>query len=192
MKVYYCDVCRESTMHSLVREKTNLYKCEECGNYVTITPEKEIVVNAIISSEGESERGKVRLKEGENVEKGDELVVEVEEGFKIGEVTSIELEDGKRIDLSPSDKIKTVWLRDIGEVGVKFSLHKRAITTPVTLYMPGETEIRVGEDIDIENKRFRITKIKTRDGRLYGREGDTVMAKDVKRVYAMFQSKIKK
>ena len=188
---FYCEVCGEETPHKLIREKTHLYRCEVCGNYASFPPEREVVVNAIISFEGESEKGKVRLKEGEEVEKGDELIVETESGFRIGEVTSIELSNNKRSEEASAKEIRTIWLRDTGEVGVRISLHKRAITTPVTLYVPGETEFSVGEELEFGNKRYRITKIKSRDGKLFERRGDSVAAKNIRRVYAKFEAKIK-
>ncbi len=176
----------------LIKEKSHLYRCKECGNYANFPPGKEISCRAIISFEGESERGEVKLKEGEMVEKGDELVVETESGFRIGEVTSLELKNGKRSDLATAEEVETVWLRDVGEVAVRISLHKRAVTTPITIYMPGESELRVGEELEIGNKRFRVSKIKTRDGRVVDRQNDSVMAKDIKRVYAKFERKIRK
>ena len=193
MKQYfYCEVCKEETPHKLIRAKTHLYKCEECGNYANFPPEKEILVNAIISFEGESEKGKVRLKESERVEKGEEFIVETDSGFRIGEVTSIELGGDKRSEEGEAREIRTLWLRDTGEVGVKISLHKRAITTPVTIYVPGETEFSVGEDLEFGNKKYRITKIKSRDGRILDRRGESIRAKDIRRVYAKFEAKLKK
>ncbi len=189
---FYCEVCGEETEHKLIRKRTHLYMCEECGNYATFPPEKEIIVNAIISFEGESERGKIRLKESEKVEKGDELIVETDSGFRIGEVTSLELVNNKRGEEAEAKEIRTIWLRDTGEVGVRISLHKRAITTPVTIYVPGETEFRVGEELEIGNKKFRISKIKSRDGKVIDRRNAGVRAKDIKRVYAIFQSKVRK
>ncbi|MBO8181945.1 MAG: hypothetical protein H0Z28_04020 [Archaeoglobus sp.] len=188
---FYCEICGEETPHKLIREKTHLYMCEECGNYANFPPEKEIVVNAIISFEGESERGKVRLKESEEIEKGDEFIVETDSGFRIGEVTSIELLNDKRSETANAKQIKTIWLRDTGEVGVRISLHKRAITTPVTIYVPGETEFTVGEELEFGNKRYRITKIKVREGKVLDRKGDSIKAKNIRRVYAKFEGKIK-
>ena len=188
---FYCEICGEETPHRLIREKTHLYMCEECGNYANFPPEKEIVVNAIISFEGESERGKVRLKESEEIEKGDEFIVETDSGFRIGEVTSIELLNDKRSEIANAKQIKTIWLRDTGEVGVRISLHKRAITTPVTIYVPGETEFAVGEELEFGNKRYRITKIKVREGKVLDKKGDSIKAKNIRRVYAKFEGKIK-
>jgi uncharacterized Zn finger protein len=189
---FYCEVCGEETEHTVVSERRHLYRCVVCGNHEAFPPEKEIMCRAIISHEGESERGIVRLRSGEVVEKGEEMVVETESGFRIGEVTSLELRGGARSEIGEAENISTVWLRDIGEVAVKFSLHKRAITTPITIYMPGESRIRIGEDIEVEGKIFKITKIKTRDGKVVDRDRDEVVAKDVKRVYAMFERKVRK
>jgi uncharacterized Zn finger protein len=189
---FYCEVCGEETPHKLIREKNHLYRCEECGNYANFPPEKEITINAIISFEGESERGRVRLKESEEVGKGDELIVETESGFRIGEVTSIELTNSRRSEGAEAKEIRAIWLRDTGEVGVRISLHKRAITTPLTIYVPGETEFRVGEELEFGNKRYRITKIKPRNGGVVDRKGESIKAKNIKRIYAKFEAKIKR
>jgi uncharacterized Zn finger protein len=192
MRYFYCEICKDETPHKLIRAKTHLYRCDECGSYANFPPEKEIAVKAIISFEGESEKGIVRLREDDKIEEGDELIVETDSGFRIGEVTSIELMSNRRAEEAEAREIKTIWLRDVGEVGVRISLHKRAITTPVTIYVPGETEFRIGEELEFGNKKYRITKIKSRDGRVLDKNKEAIKAKDIRRVYAKFEAKIKR
>jgi uncharacterized Zn finger protein len=189
---FYCDICQNETEHELIKEKTHLYRCKDCGTFSTHLPEKEIEVRAIISSEDESEKGKLFLKESEIVEKGDEMIVDVSNGFRIGEVTSLELKNGKRTEISDAKSIATVWLRDTGEVAVKISLHRRSVTSPMTIHTSGETEFKIGDELEIGNKKYRITKIKSRDGKVIDRIDDTVKAKNIKRVYAKLESKIKR
>jgi uncharacterized Zn finger protein len=193
MKVYiYCDSCKEETEHILIRQDKHLYKCKECGSVTQYLPEKEFDVKAIISSGATSEVGKVRLKESDIVKIGDEVIVETDEGFKVGEVTAIELRDRKRrVQIADAKDIYAVWLRNVSEVDVKFSLHKGPVTTPYKLKTSGETEFEVGEKINIDGLLFRITRIKTIDGRLLRKERDKAKAKEIKRIYAMFVKKLR-
>ncbi|RLI84146.1 MAG: hypothetical protein DRO98_08855 [Archaeoglobales archaeon] len=183
----YCETCKEETEHELIRAEKHLYRCKECGTVSQHLPEKTIKVKAIISSGPESEVGSVLLKKSDLVEKGDELVVEVEEGFKIGEVTSIEFSNGRRGEVGEAKDIQTIWLRDVGEVIVKISLHKGPVTTPYKLATSGETEFEVGEVLNIDGRNFRITRMKLIDGRLLKKSGDKARAKEIKRIYAMYE-----
>ncbi len=188
---FYCDCCGEETRHELIRRDKNLYRCTRCGMVSQHLPEREITVKAIISSGPVSEVGRVNLKESDIVKIGDELVVETDEGFKIGEVKAIELKNRKRVGIASAVDVDTIWLRNVGEVEVKFSLHKKAVTTPYKMTTSGETEFRIGETIRIENLLFRITRMKLIDGRLLKRIGDSAKAKEIKRVYAIFERKLK-
>jgi uncharacterized Zn finger protein len=188
MKLYlYCDGCGDETEHELVRRDKNLYRCRICGS-VQVFKERDVEVKAVISTGEFSEVGKIRLKESDVVNVGDELVVETEEDLKVGMVTAIEVGD-KRVQSSEAKEIDTLWLRNIGEVDVKFSLHKGAVTTPYKLKTSGETEFEIGERITIDNLLFKITRIKTIDGKLLKRDGERAKAKDIRRIYAMFLKK---
>ncbi len=185
----YCDTCKDETEHVLIREEKGLYRCVECGTVTQYFPEKEIRIKAIISTGAISRVGSVVLKELDIVEVGDEIVVDVGEGFRVGEVTAIELKDGRRTKFAEVKEISTVWLRDVSEVTVKFSLHKGPVTTPYKMVTSGDTEFRVGERVNIDNTVFRITRMKLIDGRLLKREGQSAKAKEIKRIYAMFERK---
>ncbi len=190
MKQYiYCDSCREETLHELVREDKNLYRCTECGTHTTYVPAKEVEIRAIISIGARSVRGKIRVKEGDLIEKGDEYIVDTSEGHKIGEVTSIELKDGSRAEAAEVKNVSTVWLRDVGEVEVRFSLHKRSVTSPYKMLVDGETEFEIGEVINIDGKKFRIHRIKLLEGGVLKRPGSRARARDIRRVYAKYEGK---
>jgi len=185
----YCDVCKEETLHEIVREEKNLYKCLECGTHVIYTPEREVKLRAIISSGATSKKGELRAREGDIIEKGDEYIVDTDEGHKIGEVTSIELKDGKRVEVGNVKDISTVWLRDVGEVLVKFSLHKRSVTTPYKMLTDGETEFEVGEVLNIDGRKFRIHRIKLIKGGVLRRPGSKARAREIKRIYAKYEGR---
>ncbi len=185
----YCDVCGEETEHELIRADKNLYRCKVCGSVVELREDRELELRAIISSGPESEKGKLRVKENEVLEVGEEVVVEVEDGFKVGEITSLEFKNGARAETALAKEVSTVWLRDVGEVIVKMSLHKGAITTPYRMLVSGETEFEVGEVLEINRRHFRITRIKLINGRLLKKEGEVAEAKEIRRVYAMYEPK---
>lgn len=187
----YCDTCKDETEHELIREDKQLYRCLECGTVTQYHPEKEIRVKAVISTGAISRVGSVVFKELDTVEVGDEIVVETEEGFRVGEVTAIELKDGSRTSFAEVKDVETIWLRDVSEVEVKFSLHKGAVTTPYKMVTSGETEFRIGERVNIDNLIFRITRMKLIDGRLLKREGQRAKAKQIRRIYAMFERKVR-
>lgn len=187
----YCDTCKDETEHELIREDKQLYRCLECGTVTQYHPEKEIRVKAVISTGAISRVGSVVFKELDTVEVGDEIVVETEEGFRVGEVTAIELKDGSRTSFAEVKDVETIWLRDVSEVEVKFSLHKGAVTTPYKMVTSGETEFRIRERVNIDNLIFRITRMKLTDGRLLKREGQKAKAKQIRRIYAMFERKVR-
>jgi len=190
MKQYiYCDSCREETLHELVREEKNLYRCTKCGTYTTYVPEKEIELRAVISTGARSVRGKIKVRESDFIEKGDEYIVDTNEGHKIGEVTSLEMKNGSRAETGEARDVATVWLRDVGEVEVRFSLHKRSVTSPYKMLVDGETEFEIGEVINIDGKNFRIHRIKLLEGGVLKRPGSRARARDIRRVYAKYESR---
>lgn len=182
----YCDTCKDYTTHRLINPNKNLFQCEGCGSVVEYRKEKKIQLRAIISKDDESEVGKIEISPDETLSKGEEIVVETESGYRLGEITSIELKGGKRVDLSTPENIETVWLRDIGEVKVRISLHKGAVTTPYEIFTPGEVEFSVGEILPVEGKKYRITRIKLINGGLLKKEGRSAKAKEIRRIYAQF------
>lgn len=182
----YCDSCKEETLHTLINPSKHLFQCDVCGSVVEAAPEKKIELRAIISRDDVSERGKIEVPKSEVLTKGDEIVVEVGEGYRIGEITSIELRNGKRVDVANAEDIETVWLRDVGEVKVRISLHKGPVTTPYEIFTSGEVEFTVGEILPVEGRQYRITRIKLINGGLLKKEGRSAKAKEIRRIYAQF------
>ncbi|WP_456369881.1 HVO_0476 family zinc finger protein [Geoglobus sp.] len=182
----YCDSCKEETPHNLLNPSRNLFQCEFCGSVVEVTPEKRVEIRAIISRDDVSERGKVEVPVSETLTRGEEIVVEVGDGYRIGEITSLELKNGKRVDVARAEDIETVWLRDVGEVKVRISLHKGPVTTPYEIFTSGEVEFTVGEILPVEGRQYRITRIKLINGGLLKKEGKSAKAKEIRRIYAQF------
>ncbi len=188
--VEYCDVCEEETEHELIAPHKNLYRCRVCGSVRQIVPEKEIDLKAILSSGEESEVGRVRVKESETLRVGEEVIVEVGEEVKVGEITALELKNRKRAEFANARDVYAVWLRNVSEVDVKFSLHKGAVTTPYKMRTTGETEFEVGERINIDSVIYRITRIKRIDGKLLKRRGEKAKAKEIRRIYAIYVKRV--
>ncbi len=180
----YCDNCGELTEHEMV--KGSLYRCLICGTHVHQVPEKEVELKAIFSRDKETVIGTVKLSEGEELVKGSELVVDFGAESRLGRITAIQLKDGRTVEFARAKDAQAVWLKETGEVYVKFSLHKRSVTTPYKVLFDGETEFMVGEEIEFDGRKFVITRIKLIDGRLLRREGEKAVAKDIKRVYATY------
>ncbi|MCS7119222.1 MAG: HVO_0476 family zinc finger protein [Archaeoglobaceae archaeon] len=180
----YCDCCKGVTKHEVV--KKNLYRCSVCGTHINFTPKREVEIEAIFSSGSETEIGKIRMAEDEEIFRDSELVVDFEKESKIGRVTALQLKDGRISDFSKAKNVYAVWLRNVGEVTIKFSLHKRTVTTPYKMKFDGETEFVVGEIIELKKKKYRIHRIKLLNGGLLKKEGERALAKDIKRVYATY------
>lgn len=180
----YCDNCKEFTEHESVKE--NLYRCSICGTHVQLIPEKEVELKAILSEEDITKIGTVKLPEGEEIIKGNELIVDLEGESRLGRVTAIQLKNGTTVEFAKARDARAIWLKEVGEVYVKFSLHKRAVTSSYKALFDGETEFAVGEEIEVEGKRYVIKRIKLIDGRLLKKDGEKAIAKDIKRVYATY------
>ncbi len=182
----YCDSCKEEVVHEQITPSKNLFRCENCGSVIEVTPVKKVEIRAIISMDDISEKGKVDLPRSEIIQKGQEIVVETDIGYRIGEITSIELENGKRVEIASAEDVKTLWLRDVGEVKVRISLHKGSVTTPYEIFTSGEAEFSVGEILPVEGRNYRITRIKLINGGLLKKNGRSAKAKEIKRIYARF------
>ncbi|MCX8172135.1 MAG: HVO_0476 family zinc finger protein [Archaeoglobaceae archaeon] len=180
----YCDTCKEITEHEMV--KKTLFRCLACGTHTQLTREKEVEIKAILSKEAITKIGAVKLSEEEELIKGNELVVDLEGESRLGRITAIQLKDGRIVEFARAKDSTAVWLKEVGEVYVKFSLHKKAVTSPKRILFDGETEFFVGEEIEIDGKRYIIRRIKLIDGKLLKKEGERAVAKDIKRVYATY------
>lgn len=182
----YCDHCREIKEHR--RVKDNLYRCLTCGTHTHLMPKKEVKIKAILSEEEITKTGTLKISEDEELIKGKEMIVDLEGESKLGRITAIQLKDGRTVEFAIAKDAKAIWFKQVGEVYVKFSLHKKSVTTPYKAIFDGETEFAVGDEIEVEGKRFSIRRIKLLDGRLLKREGEKAFAKDIKRIYATYSA----
>ncbi|MFP8888211.1 HVO_0476 family zinc finger protein [Natrialbaceae archaeon A-CW2] len=171
-------------------------RCGECGHVHKIQPEpeREVTLDVIVSQDGESFTANVTTSEDETVELGDEFLLETDEVLATVRVTSIELEEMKRVERAPAPDIQTVWTREVDNVSVNITIHpqdgRRDDSRSITAHVPGDYEFTVGETESFGDDEFEIDAFVVRsdaDGYFRDRfeeEGDTVLAKDAKRVYA--------
>ncbi|MCS7130073.1 MAG: hypothetical protein NZ872_01485 [Archaeoglobaceae archaeon] len=180
----YCDNCKDFTEH--VNIKDRVFRCSLCGTHVHLMPRKELKIRAIFSEEDRTRIGSIKVFEDEELFKGNELVVDFENESRVGRITAIQLRDGRIVEFARAKDSVAVWLKEVGEVYVKFSLHKKAVTSSYKILFDGETEFKINEEIEIEGKRYVIKRIKLIDGRLLKKEGEKAIAKDIKRIYATY------
>lgn len=182
----YCDTCNEITEHEMIKEA--LFRCLVCGTHTQLTRKREVEIKAILSEEAITKIGTLKLSEEEELIKGNEFVVDLEGESKLGRITAIQLKDGRVVEFAKAKDSKAVWLKEVGEVYVKFSLHKKAVTSSRKILFDGETEFSVGEEIEIDGKKYVIKRIKLIDGKLLKKDGERAVAKDIKRIYATYSS----
>ncbi|NYT05485.1 MAG: hypothetical protein GKC04_03810 [Methanomicrobiales archaeon] len=183
-----CPVCRDETAHDILKEGTDVVvRCTVCGTVHRIPRPKEpktLVVKAIVSHEQESHVCSVELEENERCAVGDMLVAECGEEVMGVEVTAIE-RSGVRVQKAVAEEIETLWTRLVEQVVVKASVHDGRRTIPVYVASAGETDFVIGELYQAGSIRFRITRIKLRDGALMKKEGWKAYARKIKRIYGI-------
>ncbi|MFC6716240.1 HVO_0476 family zinc finger protein [Natrialbaceae archaeon GCM10025810] len=186
------------TVHEVLSQGGGSFtvRCGECGHVhkVQPEPEREVTLDVVVSQEGESFTANVTTPEGETVEVGDEFILETEEVLSTVRVTSVELEEHRRVESAPAEEIETVWTREVDNVAVNVTIHpkdgRKDDSRSTTVYVPGDYEFTVGETETFGDDEFEIDAFVVRgdasgyDRDRYEIDGDTVLAKDAKRVYA--------
>ncbi len=183
-----CPVCEEEQEHEVLKENGSLLvRCTECGHvHRTERPSRPAVieVKAVVSRETESRVCSIELLSDEECSEGDLLVAECGDEVMGVEVTGIEAGE-KRPMRARADEISTLWTRLIDEVVVRASVHDGRKTIPVYARADGEDEFSVGEVVDFNGIRFRITQIKMREGQVLRKEGWKTVARKIKRMYGV-------
>jgi uncharacterized Zn finger protein len=186
------------TVHEVLTEGGGALtvRCSECSHVHKVQPERqrEVTLDVIVSQEGESFTANVTVPEDQTVEVGDEFILETEEVLSTVRVTSIELDGQKRVDDADADEIETVWTREVDNVAVNVTIHpqdgSRDDSRSITVHVPGDYEFEVGSIEEFGDDEFEIDAFVVRqdassyDRDRYEMEGDTGIAKDLKRVYA--------
>jgi uncharacterized Zn finger protein len=173
--------------HKILKETNELLiQCTLCNAVHShiILKKTNKNIRVVVSTGEQSSTGRLIVESDEIVSIDDEFIVEDESGRQANlvQITSIE-SDGRRVDNARADEILTLWARLIDPVVVKISITRGWKTETVDIEVPGEQQFTVGEIISSGPNRFRIKKIKIRNGRFIQNEGETVMAKNIKRVF---------
>jgi len=156
-------------------------ECPSCSPDAAVP--RQVHVRVIVSKGERSVH--VRALLSGTIWTGDELLIDDEatgEAYPV-KVTSIEVRD-KRVDSAAAEDIKTVWARAIDEVTVKIAVSHRQTTESIEMRVPGDNEFTVGEKVKVNNREFKIIRIKIRDGGFKSRRGSIVAAKNIRRIYA--------
>ncbi|GAB7018685.1 HVO_0476 family zinc finger protein [Halostagnicola bangensis] len=171
-------------------------RCGECGHVHKIQPEpeREVTLDVVVSQDGESFTANVTTPEDETIETGDEFILETEEVLSTVRVTSIEIGEQRRREAADAKDVETVWTREVDNVSVDITVHPQDgshdDSESITVHVPGDYEFEVGEVETFGDNEFEIDAFVVRsDASGYQRDrneldGDMVLAKDAKRVYA--------
>jgi uncharacterized Zn finger protein len=184
----FCATCDDETEHEVLsRTQSQVIKCTQCGLVSRIPVQKEPVmlqIRAIVSREGESIVCRCEIAEDEEVNVGDYIIAECDDGEGAGvEVMSIESKD-KRVEKAVGAKITTLWTRVIDQVVVRFSVHDGWHTLPLYVRCEGDEKFVVGDVYVIKGVKARIGHIRMRNGSVTKRKGKFEVASTIKRVYS--------
>ena len=191
-----CSPATETVHEVLNRGGQATVRCSECGRVHKTTIESETAVDrrVIVSQDDESTDARIEIPPEEELSTGDEFLVETDEAILTARITSIELANGGRTDEARASDVKTLWTRAVGNVSVNLTLHPKEGTRDETrslrIQVPGDEEFAVGASHEYGDEAFTVERILVREDATgyeregYDFEGDAVLAKDIKRLYA--------
>ncbi|MFB6170893.1 MAG: HVO_0476 family zinc finger protein [Haloarculaceae archaeon] len=170
-------------------------RCTECGHVHKIRLDREQTVErrVIVSQDDESFEARADVPPEESVAVGEEFLLDTEEAILTVRITSLELADG-RAEQATAEAVETFWTRAVGNVSVNVTLHPksgaREETRSVKIQVPGDEAFVVGQTYEYGDAEFTVESVRVRDDARgydydqFDHAGDTVDAKDVKRLYA--------
>lgn len=195
-----CPACAGETVHEVLKRAGHAtVRCTECSHVhkSELPEERTIERHVIVSQEGESFSASVEAPESETLAVGEEFLLETDEALMTVRITSLELEEG-RADSAPATEVETIWTRAVGNVSVNVTAHPKSgardETRSFKVQVPGDFEFVVGETNELANEEFTVEGIYVReDAHGYehdklDHEGDSALAKDVKRLYVRDES----
>ncbi|WP_302082682.1 HVO_0476 family zinc finger protein [Salinibaculum rarum] len=174
-------------------------RCTECSHvHKTTLPEEQTrQIDVVVSQDDESFSATADVPTDETLATGEEFLLETDEAIMTVRITSLEVGDG-RTDEAAAEDVDTIWTRAVGNVSVSVTAHPKGgehdETHSFDLQVPGDYEFVVGETEELADEEFTIEGILVRDDAVgYDHEkldfdGDTVVAKDIKRLYARDES----
>jgi uncharacterized Zn finger protein len=195
-----CPSCgpSEQTVHEVLAETGAQYtvRCTECDHTHKTRIEEETTekIDVVVSQDGESFSSSADVPVEETLAVGEEFVLDTPEALMTVRITSLELGEQRRREQAVAEDVRTIWTREVDNVPVNVTVNPRDgsndQTRSIKVYVPGDFEFTVGETESFGEDEFTIKNVQVRDdavGYEYEQrdhEGDTVVAKDVKRVYA--------
>jgi len=152
-------------------------KCSSCGRIrsVTVREDRPVEVPAIVSEGAKSERTTVEFGPDELVEVGARLEVD---GHRL-EVMAIEVGE-RRVPASKAANVRTIWVKRIDRLPVKFSVNKGSRTVVFNIDAAPDEEFEVGDIVDLGRERAVIHRIRVGSRTL--RRG-AAAAEDIVRMY---------
>ena len=192
-----CPACGVETVHEVLKPGGQAtVRCTDCGHThkTQVEREREVELGIVVSQEGESFTATVDAPAEEQIAVGEEFVVDTPEAILQVRITDIDLGEGERVDEAVAEDAETVWTRVVDNVSVNVTLHPKDggcdETRSLKVQVPGDYEFAVGETESFGDEEFEVEGIQVRDDAIgyrfdkFDHDGDTVFAKDVKRVYA--------
>ncbi|WP_251342334.1 HVO_0476 family zinc finger protein [Haloplanus halophilus] len=193
-----CPSCADAgtTVHEVLKPGGQVtVRCTACGHVhkERYDPPPETELDVVVSQGDESLATTVDAPAEDAVEVGDEFVVDTPEAIMQVRITSIEVADDTRVEEAAIEDVATLWTRAVDNVRVNVTVHpndgRRDDSRSITVSVPGDHEFVVGETAEFGDEEFEITGLQVRDDAPEYRfekldhDGDTVFAKDTKRVY---------
>jgi uncharacterized Zn finger protein len=183
---FFCPVCSDRTDHAIIaRGRNPVGRCFECGDVHPVVfgeRQKTVHVRAVVSDGPSSRICTVEMDDGEVCRIGDTFVAACGEEYTGVEVTSIE-SGGLRVKHALAGDISTLWTRKVEEVALRVAIHMGGTTTPLRVMVPGDDIFSVGEVYTLGKRKFRISRIKVRDGGMLRKPGQKAEAKRIRRVF---------
>jgi uncharacterized Zn finger protein len=177
----FCPACGTETEHILIKSgQERLMRCAACGEAHPVQQKRERLadVKVIVNRGDESMPYQIRLPANDELRVGRELLVDDEQhDVVMTQIASIETD--RRVEAASAAEVKTVWARAIDDVDVKVSVYRNGRTKSLKLPASGEDIFELGDVMNVDGLKFRVTKIKLRG------EGfaDSARAKEILRVW---------
>lgn len=194
-----CPACGEETVHEMLKPGGQAtVRCTECDHThkTEMSEPKTTEVDVIVSQDGESWPTTVTAQPDDEYEVGDEFVAETEQAIQQVRVTAVERGD-ERVESASAAAADTLWTRVVDNVGVDVTIHpndgRKDENRSEKVYLPGDHEFTVGAEETFGDEEIEVVGIHVRDASTgypfdkADQEGQTVFAKDVKRLFGRDQ-----
>lgn len=161
-----CPVCDSVTEHTVLHAGRDLVvRCESCGTVHSVTSPhiRMTPLKVIVSSGSESRVYRVSVPHNDMLSVGSEIVVDDgRSDVVLAEITAIEAD--RRVSHAIAKDVRCVWARAVDDVVVKISVYRAGRTRSFKITTRGDEVFAVGDLRDVEGIRYKIVKIKGRDG----------------------------